>query len=104
MKAEDLEVSPVTFMIENVQEEEVGKDAERKLVMSFFGQKKRLILNTTNIKNLRKAFGNVPLKELSDQRVTLFTREEDCFGESKEVIRISATKPALPKQEPPPLE
>jgi hypothetical protein len=91
-------------VIESVKEEEVGRDLETKLVVTFVGQSKRLILNTTNIKTLRKVVGNVPLEELQGQRVTLLKREEDCFGEMKEVIRISATKPAAPKKEVPPLE
>ena len=104
LKADDLDSSAVTFAIENIKKEEVGRDLEPKLVVSFVGQRKRLILNQTNIKSLRKAFGNVSLDKLAGERVTLLKRDEDCFGEIKEVIRISATKPAAPKKAVPSLD
>jgi hypothetical protein len=104
LKADDLDSSAVTFAIETIKEEEVGIDPETKLVVSFVGQRKRLILNQTNMKTLRRVFGKVSLEKLAGQHVTLLRREEDCFGEIKEVIRISATKPAAPKEEVPPLE
>jgi hypothetical protein len=105
MKAEDLDVSPVTLEIAAIEENEVGRDNETKLCMAFVGQRKSLILNATNLNTLKKLFGKGATPErLIGERVTLVTREIDYGGETYNVIRISGIRPPGRKKEYPPLE
>jgi hypothetical protein len=59
LNAEDLPAEK-KFRIKEVTEEEVGvgKDRETKLVVWFTNHKKGLLLNKTNNRTLRGAFGN----------------------------------------------
>src|SRR6516165_10867711 len=59
LKAEDL-AAEKKFRIKNVTEEIVGtdKDKEKKLVVWFTNDSRGLVLNKTNNRTIRKAFGD----------------------------------------------
>jgi hypothetical protein len=96
LKADDLVSPRTTLTIRSVEREEVGRDAELKAVVTFEEERKRLILNKTNVRALKQRFGaNVTANDLVGKRVTLVVRSEDCFGEFKKVVRISPDEETL---------
>ena len=77
MKAVDLD-GEVTLKIKDVTEEVVGtgKEKKSKLCVWFNGQKQGLLLNKTNNRTLRDAFGD-ETDEWVGKRVTVFVVETD---------------------------
>ena len=77
MKATELE-EDLTLKIKNVTEEVVGqgKEKETKLCVWFTNHKQGLILNKTNNRTLRGAFGD-ETDEWTGKRVVVFAAETD---------------------------
>jgi hypothetical protein len=80
------------FRIKNVAPEDVGKNKERKLVVRFTNDKRGLILNRTNNRTLRGAFGD-DCDGWAGKIVILFPTSTEVGGEMKPAIRVRIPPP-----------
>lgn len=96
MKADDLAGKNVTVEIDEVTFEEIGtgRDKENKIILSFKGKDKKMILNKTNATAIAKVLGTEETDEWSGNRIILTTREVDFQGTPTLAIRVSLQKPA----------
>ena len=80
--------------IKDVTEEEigVGKDKERKLVVWFTNDERGLVLNRTNNRTLRGAFGDI-CDGWKGKIVVLFPTQDDFRGRMVPVLRVRIPPP-----------
>ena len=77
--------------IQSVAVEEVGDEREEKLVVSFTGAKKSLVLNKTNASTLVSAFGD-DTDAWSGRTVELFTIPVNFNGRTYDGVRVRAVE------------
>jgi hypothetical protein len=77
--------------------EEIGDDREEKLVVSFTGAKKSLVLNKTNASALVSAFGD-DTDSWIGQSVELFTVPVNFNGRTYDGVRVRAVTESLSSQ------
>ncbi len=92
-KAEDLQTEK-KLRIKNVTEEEVGigKDKEKKLVIWFTSDEHGLVLNKTNNRTLRGAFGDT-CESWKGKIVVLFPTMAEFRGTMKPALRVRIPPP-----------
>ena len=95
LSAEDLNGQDVTVTIANVTQETLGqgKDAQQKLVASFVGKKKAMVLNKTNAKTIAKLYGD-ETDGWVGQRITIGARDVEFQGDMILALRVSLKAPA----------
>lgn len=84
MQAEDI-ATPQEFTIEAVAEQEIGRedeDRKKKLVVSFVGSNKSLVLNRTNSESIAKLHGS-ETDAWPNKRITLFKSTVTTEGKFK---------------------
>jgi hypothetical protein len=91
LKASDLNGN-VTVTIKSAELEEIGFDQERKLVLSFAGTNKAMVLNKTNASTIAKLYGE-ETDDWSGKRITLCAREVEFQGSMTSALRVLAQKP-----------
>jgi len=94
LKAADLTGKPVIVTIKSVDYEKIEND--RKVVVSFKGTEKQLILNLTNFISIEKALGSDNTDDWPGSKITLFPTLVDFKGDSVEAIRCRAAAPPKP--------
>ena len=96
LKAADLDHEK-KFRIKKVTEEElgVGKDKEVKLVVWFTTDERGLVLNKTNNRTLRGAFGD-PVAGWVDKVIVVFPTEVDVRGKMGPALRVRIPPPKKP--------
>jgi hypothetical protein len=96
LKASDLDHEK-KFRIKTVTEEElgVGKDKEKKLVVWFTTDERGLVLNKTNNRTLRGAFGD-PVAGWVDKVIVVFPTEVDVRGKMGPALRVRIPPPKKP--------
>jgi len=70
-----------------------GKDAQQKLVASFVGKKKAMVLNKTNAKTIAKLYGD-ETDGWTSKRITIGAREVEFQGDMILALRVSLKAPA----------
>jgi hypothetical protein len=82
------------FRIKNVAAEDVGtgKDKERKLVVHFTNDERGLVLNRTNNRTLRGAFGDDTAGWIN-KIIVLFPTTAEVRGDLKPAIRVRIPPP-----------
>jgi hypothetical protein len=82
------------FRIKSVTEEEVGigKDKERKLVVWFTNDARGLVLNKTNNRTIRGAFGD-DTAGWTGKVIALFPTMDDFRGTMKKALRVRIPTP-----------
>ena len=116
LKAADL-AGEKKFRIKEVTEEEVGQDRDKtkKLVVWFTNDKRGLVLNVTNNRTIRGAFGDV-CDEWTGKIIAVFPTMVDMRGRMTPALRVRIPAPKqgggnsqaaappskLPKSTPPP--
>jgi hypothetical protein len=110
LNAKDL-TSEKKLKIKNVTEEDIGmgKDKERKLVVWFTNDNRGLVLNRTNNRTLRGAFGD-DCAGWVGKIIVVFPTMAESFGEMKPALRVRIPPPkgnggsaaAKPTAPPPP--
>ena len=82
------------FRIKNVAAEDVGtgKDKERKLVVRFTNDERGLVLNRTNNRTLRGAFGDDTAGWVN-KIIVLFPATAEVRGDLKPAIRVRIPPP-----------
>jgi hypothetical protein len=98
LKADDL-TAEKKFRIKNVTKELVGMDKEKepKLVVWFSNDKRGLVLNKTNNRTIRKAFGD-PVEGWSNKIIAIFPSLAEYRGTMKPALRVRIPEPKPPKQ------
>jgi hypothetical protein len=93
LKAADL-AGEKKFRIKEVTEEEVGQDRDRtkKLVVWFTNDKRGLVLNVTNNRTIRGAFGDV-CEEWSGKVIVVFPTQVDMRGRMTPALRVRIPPP-----------
>ena len=79
LKASDLNGKNVAVTIKSAELEEIGFDKEQKLVLSFAGTDKLMVLNKTNASTIAKLHGE-ETDDWSGKRITLCAREVEFQG------------------------
>ena len=94
LSAEDLNGQDVTVTIANVTQETLGqgKDAQQKLVASFVGKKKAMVLNKTNAKTIAKLYGD-ETDGWAGKRITIRAQEVEFQGDMILALRVSLKAP-----------
>jgi hypothetical protein len=93
------------FRIKEATEEVIGKDPEKKLIVWFTNHKKGLVLNKTNNRTIRGAFGD-PIKGWINKIIIIFPTYTDFRGNLVPALRVRIPPPkqeamtAAPPQQP----
>jgi hypothetical protein len=101
LKSQDIQ-GERRFKIKSVSEEDVGqgRDKERKLVVWFTNDQRGLVLNLTNIRVLRGAFGDV-CDDWAGKVIVVFVAQTEFRGEIKPGLRVRIPPPkTAPVPEP----
>lgn len=93
LSADDLDGREITVTIESADMEEVGQKNEPKLVLSFRGKQKRMVVNRTNAKTIEKVLGSDETDDWIGQRIIIGPREVEFQGDMVLALRVSLKKP-----------
>jgi hypothetical protein len=105
LKSEDIGDRERKFRIKDATPEKIGDDKEEKLVVWFTNDKRGLVLNQTNLRVLRAAFGD-PVKGWIGKIIVIFTMLVDNRGKMTPGLRVRIPPPkqsaatAEPPQQP----
>jgi hypothetical protein len=99
LRAADLGNTPRVATISGIDFAIIGRDNEKKAVVSFSNSTKKLILNATNARTLSNLFGK-QLAGWIGQKITLYTCEVNYRGEMTRAVRIKEEIPGETKAEP----
>jgi hypothetical protein len=91
LKAADLEREK-KFRIKSVTEEEVGEKKEQKLVVWFTNDKRGLVLNKTNNRTIRGAFGD-DTEAWKEKIIIIFPTPVDVRGKLTPALRVRIPPP-----------
>jgi hypothetical protein len=91
LKAADLEREK-KFRIKSVTEEEVGEKKEKKLVVWFTNDQRGLVLNKTNNRTIRGAFGD-PIEGWIGKIIIIFPTMVDMRGKLTPALRVRIPPP-----------
>lgn len=90
LKAADLpEEGTVTFTIDKIEIEEVGREKEQKPVIYFEEDHRGLVANKTNCNTIAKVTGSRTFGDWIGKTINLYRAEVDFQGEMVESIRVS---------------
>jgi len=101
LKAEDLNGKEVTVTIDNVELVELGqgRDKESKLLITFVGKTKGLLVNKTNARTIEKLYGD-ETDEWIGKRIIIGPKEVEFGAEMVWAIRVSLKAPGKPAAAP----
>src|SRR6516225_7521810 len=91
LKAADLDHER-KFRIESVTEELIGAEKEKKLVVWFSNEKRGLVLNKTNNRTIRGAFGD-PVDGWVGKIIVIFPTMVDMRGKLTPALRVRIPPP-----------
>jgi len=94
MKASDLpEDGAITVTIEKIEIEEIGKEKQRKPVITFEEMDKGFVCNKTNANSIAKITGSRDTDDWVGKQIKLHRAEVEFGGEMVESIRVSVKSP-----------
>ena len=107
LKADDLGGKEVTVTIASCEFESIGQghDKEQKLILSFVGKSKRMVLNKTNARTVAKLYGD-ETDMWPGKRIAIAAKEVEFQGDQVWALRVSLKAPApagVPLPPPPPV-
>jgi hypothetical protein len=92
LKGADFEEGQTRILtIKSVDEEEVGKEREKKIVVRFQEEEKGWVLNKTNWRVIEKAYGDT--LDWPGKRIELFGAWVEYAGEPQMGIRVRIPRP-----------
>lgn len=97
LKASDIGRSRAGVVIEDVVQEQLGKD--EKWVLRFKGKEKGLVLNKTNASILEEVLGSDDTDDWVGKRITLYSTKVEFQGKRVDAIRVSDDPRDYPKRE-----
>jgi len=92
LKASDLNGEDLVATIDEVVEEEVGREKKKKPVLYFRGKVKPLILNGTNFDSVVLVTGEEDSDEWPGEKITMFSTEVPFGDKMVDAIRIRVPK------------
>jgi hypothetical protein len=92
LRASDLNGRTATVTIESAEFEKFGSEKERKIVLSFVGKDKQLILNKTNANTIAELLHSEETDDWINQRITLCARETEFQGGDGARVEGAGTK------------
>jgi hypothetical protein len=96
LKASDLpEEGTVTFTIEKIEIEEIGREKKHKPVIYFEEDNRAMVANKTNCNTIAKVTGSRTFDDWIGKKINLYRAEVDFQGEMVESIRVSLKVKAL---------
>jgi hypothetical protein len=98
LKSSDIGSTSRTATISRIDFELIGRDQEKKAVLSFQNTTKRMILNRTNAQILANLYGK-ELKNWIGKRITLYCAEVQFRGAPCLAVRIREQVPGIPQEE-----
>jgi len=98
MKAGDVKETPAPYTITDVSIEEIGRNRDEKVVISFKGEGKSFVCNKTNCNTIAKALGTDEMDDWIGKTIRLYSTEVQFGDEMVEAIRVSL-KPGFPAKE-----
>jgi hypothetical protein len=87
LSSEDLEGREIRVTIARVEIEEVGRDRDKKPILYFTKAKKGMVLNKTNAKMIKAAYGN-NTDEWEDREIIIFSMKVQFGDEIVDGIRV----------------
>lgn len=101
LKSEDLNGKAVVVTISEVEFDRIGKDTSegKKLILSFEGKEKKMVVNKTNAKTIEKLYGD-DTDNWIGKPIKIVTREVEFQGDVVWALRVSLEKPAGSKPSP----
>ena len=100
LKADDLNGRNVTVTIQSASIEEFENkqrgSKDRKIILSFYGKDKKLVVNKTNAKTIGKLYGD-DTDLWVGCAITIGPKEVEYQGEMMWAIRVSLNKPLMQK-------
>ncbi|HKP75325.1 MAG TPA: hypothetical protein VJT67_07255 [Longimicrobiaceae bacterium] len=109
LKAADLGGRRVTVTFEEITLEEMKGEGGKKLVVSFVGKDKKLILNRTNADTITDILGTDETEDWIGKSIVLFPSKTSYQGKRVDCIRVDAVRRAAAPQQrqappPPPVD
>jgi hypothetical protein len=97
LKASDLpEEGTVTFTIEKIEIEEIGREKQHKPVIYFEEEdSKAMVANKTNCNTIAKVTGSRTFDDWIGKKINLYRAEVEFNGEMMESIRVSLRAKAV---------
>lgn len=96
LKAADLpEEGTITFTIEKIEIEEIGREKQHKPVIYFEEDNRGLVANKTNCNTIAKVTGSRTFDDWIGKTINLYRAEVDFQGEMVESIRVSLKAKAI---------
>lgn len=95
LKADDLNGKSVVVTISEVEFDQIGKDNKegKKLILSFRGKDKKMVVNKTNAKTIEKLYGD-DTDGWIGKPIKLVSREVEFQGDTVWALRVSLEKPS----------
>jgi hypothetical protein len=94
--------SPRLLTIASVDEQEVGQQREKRLVIKFAGEEQSLVTNKTNALSIAEITGADDVDEWIGAKIVLFATKTDFAGRQVDCIRVRAPRNQAAKPAPPP--
>lgn len=97
LKAEDLKGKTVKVTIESAELKEFENNGkkETKLVLSFVGKEKKLVLNSTNAKRIALNIGSEDTDYWKNGEIQIYPTQTDFGGKMVDCIRVREMAPEL---------
>lgn len=97
LKAEDLGGKTVGVVIEGFEVAEFDQDGKKqqKIVLSFTGKAKKLVLNVTNARTIAHNLGSENTVEWQGKRIEIYPTKTDFGGKQVDCIRVKEKAPPL---------
>ena len=100
LKESDLKKQAIKLVVEKAEVHEVGQEKEKKVVLSFTGKDKTLVLNKTNAKTIASEYGD-DYSLWAGNEITVYPDKTNFGGEIVPCIRVRIDVPdAAPGEEP----
>jgi hypothetical protein len=92
LSAHDLDERERFVVVDRVSREEVGREREKRPVVSFVDEKKPMILNKTNFRSIANGYGQDDAK-WKGAKIILYSTPVEFQGEMRDAIRIKIPRP-----------
>lgn len=95
LKAEDLKGRTVPVTIESFEITEFDNNGkkEKKIVLSFVGKEKKLVLNSTNARRIALNAGSEDTVDWQGKQIEIYPTQTDFGGKMVDCIRVKEQAP-----------
>lgn len=100
LKADDLRGRRVDVVISSAEVEKIGGDSE-KIVLSFEGKEKKLVLNITNARMIASLLESTDTKDWIGREITLRPDKTTYQGDLVDCLRVDGVLPGQQNEDDP---